>query len=321
MIDNPNPPSPRRADMHPDPRIHKALILGGGSLKGAFQAGAVKAILESGFEPDAVYGISVGSLNATFIAHEAARQQEEIGTIDWPKVGRALIEFWLFNITQPDDVAVERSRLRTGYNTILSRFDGFLDNSPIKSLISRTVDVARLRGGPLQVKVGAVDILNGDMVYADEQDEHFLDYVFASSALPFLMPAVQIGGDHRKAFMDGGLREVAPLRVAIEDGATDLVCVACHAKRIPGDAINYRGLLTLIERVKDITVNQLVNNDIAWAERFVEKEKFKGNDIHLKVIRPLDPLHLDLLQFTSEDISKLIVQGYQVATEALRVRH
>ena len=170
----------------------------------------------------------------------------------------------------------------------------------------------------MRVKVGAVDILNGDMVYADAENEHFLDYVFASSALPFLMPAVQIGGDHRKAFMDGGLREVAPLRVAIEDGATDIMCVACHAKRIPGDAVNYRNLLTLIERVKDITVNQLVNNDIAWAERYVEKEKIRGHAINLTVVRPTDPLHLDLLQFTSEDISKLLVQGYKAASEVLR---
>jgi len=318
MIDNPNPPGPKQADMHPDPRVHKALVLGGGSLKGAFQAGAVKAILESGFEPDTIYGVSVGSLNATFLANETARQEAETGLIDWPKAGRALMEFWLLNITQPEDIAVERSRLRTGYDTIMSRFDGFLDNTPIKNLIRQTVNLDRLRTGSVQVKVGAVDILNGDMVYADAQDEHFLDYVFASSALPFLMPAVQIGGDHRKAFMDGGLREVAPVRVAIEDGATQLMCVACHAKRIVGEPINYRGLLTLIERVKDITVNQLVNNDIAWAERYVEKEKFRGHDISLTVVRPTDPLHLDLQQFTSEDIGKLLVQGYQAATKVLR---
>ncbi|MCY7356028.1 MAG: patatin-like phospholipase family protein [Rudanella sp.] len=318
MIDNPNPPGLEQADMHPDSRVHKALILGGGSLKGAFQAGAVQAILESGFEPDTLYGISAGSLNATFLANETARQEAETGHIDWPKAGRALMEFWLFNITQPQDIAVERSRFRTGYDTIMSRFDGFLDNTPIKELVRRTLNLDLLRAGSVRVKVGAVDILNGDMVYADAQDEHFLDYVFASSALPFLMPAVQIGGDHRKAFMDGGLREVAPLRVAIEDGATELMCVACHAKRIVGDAVNYRSLLTLIERVKDITVNQLVNNDIAWAERYVEKEKFRGHDISLTLVRPTDPLHLDLLQFTSEDIGKLLVQGYKAATEVLR---
>jgi predicted acylesterase/phospholipase RssA len=55
----------------------RALVLGGGSLKGAFQAGAIQAILEAGFEPEAIYGISVGSLNAVFLIHEAGRQFAE----------------------------------------------------------------------------------------------------------------------------------------------------------------------------------------------------------------------------------------------------
>jgi NTE family protein len=36
------------------------------------------------------------------------------------------------------------------------------------------------------------------------------------------------------------------------------------------------------------------------------------------VIRPEVPLTLDLLSFTSEDISRLIVEGYKIGTETLR---
>lgn len=296
----------------------RALVLGGGSLKGAFQTGAIQAILESGFEPEAIYGISVGSLNATFLAHEAGKQFVETGSVDWPKAGRQLLEFWIKNITKPDDVAVVRSRFMLGYNTLMSRFDGLLDNSPIQNLVTRTVSLDVLRRSPVQLRVGAVDIINGDMVYAGQQDEHILDYVFASSSLPFLMPAVAIGGDHRRAFLDGGLREVAPLRIAIEDGATEIVCVACHAKRVFNEHMNYRSLLTLVERVKDITVNQIVNNDIAWAERFVEREKSHGRTLDLTVVRPETPLRLNIMKFTSDDIGQLVVQGYKAATHVLR---
>lgn len=309
------------SDVHSSPlptSCGRTLVLGGGSLKGAFQCGAVLAILENGFQPESIYGISVGSLNATFLTHEANRQRAATGQIDWPKVGRHLLEFWVRNITKPDDVAVLRSRLMTGYNTLMSRFDGYLDNSPLQNLIRQHIDVGTLRQGPIKLKVGAVNIIEGDMVYVDADDEHFLDYVFASSSLPFLMPAVQIGGDHRKAFLDGGLREVAPLREAIDDGATELVCVACHAKRVFNEAFNYRNLLNLMERVKDITVNQIVNNDIAWAERFVEREKLRGHAFSLTVVRPTEPLSLNLQQFDSGDISRLIVQGYEAATAILR---
>ncbi|GAB3703518.1 patatin-like phospholipase family protein [Spirosoma flavus] len=321
MIDNPIPPVPQPAVVPPATiPSQKALVLGGGSLKGAFQVGAVMALFESGFVPEYLYGISVGSLNATFIAHEAARQHTESGQINWEKVGKHLIEFWIRNITKPDDVAVIRSRFRMGYNTIMSRFDGLLDNSPIQNLIRSNVDLEVIKNGPLKLKVGAVDIIEGDMCYADVHDPNFLDYVFASSSLPFLMPAVQIGGDHRRAFLDGGLREVAPVRVAIEDGATDIACVACHARRIYNEKFNYRNLLNLMDRVKDITVNQLVNNDIAWAERFAEREKLHGRNLNLTVIRPTEPLFLNLMKFNSDDIGRLIVMGYQAGTELLKTK-
>lgn len=318
MINNPVPPLPHPTAVLPEIRPSKALVLGGGSLKGAFQAGAVMALFESGFVPNQLYGISVGSLNATFIANESARQFAENSKIDWEKVGKQLIEFWIRNITKPDDVAVIRSRFRLGYNTIIRRFDGLLDNAPLKTLIQNHVDLETIRKGPLKIKVGAVDIIEGDMRYADEQDPNFLDYVYASSSLPFLMPAIQIGGDHRRAFLDGGLREVAPLRVAIEDGATDIACIACHARKIYNEKFNYRNLLNLMDRVKDITVNQLVNNDIAWAERFAEREHLHGRNLHLSIIRPTEPLYLNLMKFTSEDIGRLIVMGYQAATDALK---
>lgn len=296
----------------------RTLVLGGGSLKGAFQCGALMAVLENGFKPEAIYGISVGSLNATFLAHEANRQHAETGHIDWVKVGRSLLEFWLRNITKPDDVAIVRPRFLTGYNTLISRFDGFLDNTPLHNLVRQHIDLAVLRGGPIKLKVGAVNVVEGDMVYVDPSDEHFLDYVFASSSLPFLMPAIQIGNDRRKAFLDGGLREVAPLREAIDDGATELMCIACHAKRVFNETFNHRNLLNLMERVKDITVNQIVNNDIAWAERFADREKLRGHTVNLTIIRPTEPLRLNLQKFTSDDISRLIIQGYQAATDVLR---
>ncbi|QIP16769.1 patatin [Spirosoma aureum] len=321
MINNPVPPVPHPTAVSSEVKPIKALVLGGGSLKGAFQAGAVMALFESGFVPDQLYGISVGSLNATFIANETARQYAESGHIDWEKVGKYLIEFWIRNITKPDDVAVIRSRFRLGYNTLIRRFDGLLDNSPIKNLIRSHVDLDAIRKGPLKIKVGAVDIIEGDMRYADAQDPDFLEYVYASSSLPFLMPAVQIGGDHRRAFLDGGLREVAPLRVAIEDGATDIACVACHARKIYNEKFNYRNLLNLMDRVKDITVNQLVNNDIAWAERFADREKLDGRKLQLTIIRPTEPLYLNMMKFTSDDIGRMIVSGYQAGTDVLKVKN
>ncbi|MCU0338479.1 MAG: patatin-like phospholipase family protein [Spirosomaceae bacterium] len=296
----------------------KALVLGGGSLKGAYQVGVVQAALEAGFAPDMVYGISVGGLNASYMVHEAGRQFIEQKNIDWPRISRQLIEFWVKNITKPQDIALIRSRFTLGVDTLMSRFDGLLDTTPLHTLIRQHLNEFVLKNSPIKLKVGAVDIVNGDMVYATPQDEYFLDYVLASSSLPMIMPPIHIQGHRRSAYLDGGLRVVAPLKAALQDGATDIVCVACHTEKIYNEPVNYRNLLKLIERMKDINVNQIVNSDIAWAENYVEKENLKGRQLHLRVIRPEEPLKLDMLNFTSEDIVRLIVLGYKIGHQALK---
>jgi NTE family protein len=296
----------------------KALVLGGGSLKGAFQAGVVQAILEAGFEPEMIYGISVGSLNASYLVNEAGKQAIEHQKIDWPKISRQLIEFWVKNITKPEDIAIVRSRITLGIDTLMSRFDGLLDTTPLRTLIHKNVDEFILKTSPVKLKVGTVDVVSGKMVYATPENEHFLDYILASSSLPTLMPSVHIKGQRKAAFLDGGLRVVAPLKAALEDGATEVVCVACHAEHIYDEPLNYRNLLKLIERVKDINVNQIVNSDIAWAQSYVEKEGLKGRSLNLTVMRPHEPLHLDMLKFNSDDIVRLIVQGYKTGFEYIQ---
>ncbi len=57
----------------------KALVLGGGSLKGAWQVGVIHAILDTGFRPEMIYGISAGALNGSFMVNEASKQVIENG--------------------------------------------------------------------------------------------------------------------------------------------------------------------------------------------------------------------------------------------------
>ncbi|MBU1821822.1 MAG: patatin-like phospholipase family protein, partial [Bacteroidetes bacterium] len=209
----------------------KALVLGGGSLKGAFQVGAIKAVLEDGFEPEMVYGVSVGALNSTYLVNGAGRDHLEKEQIDWPLLGHQLMSLWIKNIRHPQDVAILRSRVSMGVNTLLSRYDGLLDPTPLHNLMRRNVDQFTLRNSPVRIKVGAVNITTGELVFASPDDEYFMEYVRASSSLPMLMPAVPIGGLTEK-FLDGGLRVVAPIHQAIQDGAREIVLIACHAKQL-----------------------------------------------------------------------------------------
>lgn len=291
----------------------KALVLGGGSMKGAFQVGAIQSVLENGFDPDMVYGISVGALNTTFLANEIGRQYSEEGKISWPLAGRKLLEFWVKNITQPQDISTLRSRVMLGMNTLMSRFDGLVDPAPLHLLIRKNVKDKYLKHTPVKVKVGAVNVQSGEIKYVSPQEPHFLDFVRASSSIPMLMPAIAIGN---QMYLDGGLREVAPIRQAIADGATEIVIIACHSPHLyqPED-MNPQNLITLVERVRDITINEYANSNIIWAESYVDRSILRGVPMKLTVIRPTSPLVLDMQHFNSEDISRLIIEGYRVAVE------
>ncbi|MCF0073129.1 patatin-like phospholipase family protein [Dyadobacter sp. CY261] len=293
----------------------KALVLGGGSMKGAFQVGVIQAVLENGFEPDMVYGISVGALNTTFLANETGKHKAENRKIDWPLAGRKLLEFWIKNITQPQDISTLRSRVMLGMNTLMSRFDGIVDPSPLHMLIRKHLNDDYLRNTPIQAKAGAVNIETGEMKYVSTKDPHYVDFVYASSSIPMLMPAIEIDN---QLYLDGGLREVAPIREAIDDGATEIVLIGCHSPLLyQPEGINARNLITLIERVRDITVNQIVNNNIQWAESYVDRSNLRGKPMKLTVIRPSAPLFLDLQHFNSEDISRLIIEGYRTGVESI----
>jgi len=74
-----------------------ALVLSGGSIKGAFQAGAIKTILDNDYVPSSIHGISIGSLNGAFLANKAG--QDGNGQLPWKTYAQDLQDFWFEKIT------------------------------------------------------------------------------------------------------------------------------------------------------------------------------------------------------------------------------
>lgn len=307
----------------------KALVLSGGSIKGAFQAGAVKAVIEKGFYPKILYGISVGSLNSTFINHEAGKQDLPYEQLDWINIKDNLIKFWKENVKQPSDLVNKRGYLKLIIDVLFGKFNGLTDTAPLRKMVNRVISLETLRQSKLIHRVGAVNISNGNIVYADPNvEENFIDYIIASTAIPIVMPASLIGGQADKPFFDGGLRDVAPLKVAIQNGADSIVAILCQPPQLENEPFNYQNLPKLAERMTDIMVNEIVNNDIDLlnkVNRFLPVDGSRAvagpyagkRKIKLCVIRPSKNINVDITKFTEDDITKMIELGYQTAQEAL----
>lgn len=297
-----------------------ALVLSGGSIKGAFQAGVIAEVLERGFMPDRIYGTSVGSLNGGFLADRAGRAKIHDPAPCWPEIGSALEAFWKNRITHFSVIGRRRNALELGGAILFHCFNGFLDNSRLKKLVHSELSQNALHQSPVYFSACAVNVQTGKVVYAPHTHPRILDYIIASTAIPLIMPVSWVD---RNPFVDGGIREVAPLHQAIQDGADTILCIACDPKETEPVSMDVKNPTSLMNRLMDIVVNELLNNDIDRALAINEQlSKSRGKlppflrgkrYIPIKVIRPEKPLEVELESFSPKDIAFLLALGRKSA--------
>ena len=292
----------------------KALVLSGGSIKGAFQAGALKAVLKHGFVPEFIWGVSVGALNGSFLADRAGKAG---AAPDWPAIGGEIVDFWLENIKKPGDIVEQRTKSSIAWGTLRNRFRGFVKTDRLRKLLERTVSIKDIRRSPATFYAGVVNLADGRFFNADARFANLMDYIMASTAIPVVMPSVEVEG---APLVDGGVRDIAPLRHAIAAGANEIVVVACQPEQLEASAVNPKSLFSLIDRVTDIMTDEILQNDLKMASfvnTFTQENGEPATDgpfigkrrIKITVIRPARALAIDILDFDAAAIRELIETG------------
>ena len=179
-----------------------AFVLGGGGHMGAHEVGMLGALLERGVVPDLVVGTSVGTLNGAAVAADPSTD-----TVD--RLERA----WV-NLGQ--DPVFDRSPFAGAANLVRTRTHLY-SNRPLRDLIDRALpakDFADLKV-PFQCVAACIE----------RAAEHWFtqgplaEAILASAAVPGLLPAVEIGGEH---FIDGGIVNSIPISRAVALGATEI---------------------------------------------------------------------------------------------------
>ena len=299
------------------------LVLAGGSVKGAFQAGVIKALAEKGFQPDVIYGISAGSLNAAFLVNALGQQQLAGQAISFKQAADDLWDFWETRITRPDCLSKPLSIFELGWTALTKKFKGLVSTQPLRDLMYEVISDRNLHASPVGLKIGAVNIMEGRIHYVDPSTPEFMEYLMASSAVPILMPVVKINGEDRRSYLDGGLRDVTPIRRALDDGGKNIICISCHPEAIEGGFFDSGDLLALVDRVMDIAVNEILNadlretiliNDSLPADGSVVQEgPYQGYQrVKIESIRPEQPITIDIQHFTKLDIRRMLEVGYEL---------
>jgi NTE family protein len=231
-----------------------ALILTGGGARTAYQVGVLKAISEMlprhAHSPfNILCGTSSGALNAATLAINARHFRKGV---------RYLVNIWKnfrpSDIYRTDVLGVLNNSARWFTGVFLSSLGvnrltrvSMLDNTPLRELleevlpcekIQESVDAGLLHalsitasgynsGQSVTFYQGAADIrpwVRARRIGVPTQINTV--HLLASSAIPFLFPAVRI---HREYFGDGSMRQIAPLSSALHLGATRVMVIGVGA--------------------------------------------------------------------------------------------
>lgn len=217
-------------------RKNRAVVLGGGGSKGAYQIGVWQAMREMGMDYQVVTGTSVGALNGAMMA-----QGEFDAAYDlWWNLDNGQVMEGLPPSSQ-DDPDSRLALYRAFVREMVTK--GGLDISPLEETIRRIIDEEKLRKSGVSygiVTVDMTDLAPVRMFLSEMPEGSVADYMIASaSCFPVFKPrtiqnvpsdegysddspaeiAAQAGAAMKKArFIDGGYYDNLPVELATQAG-------------------------------------------------------------------------------------------------------
>lgn len=190
--------SPAATPPPPTPPREVVVFSGGGSL-GAAQVGATQALLEAGIVPDAVVGVSVGAINAAYVAVDPTAER----MVELESIWRSMTRHEVF----PDRGFSVARRLATRSNYLYSPVG-------MRSLLEQCVPLADLSQTAIPCHVVTTDLIAGLPTWWTSGNP--VDVLAASACLPGLFPPVELDG---RLHVDGGVSCPVPTQHALDLGA------------------------------------------------------------------------------------------------------
>jgi NTE family protein len=195
----------RRALVRRRPRT--AFVLAGGGARGAAQVGMLQALVRRGIVPDAVYGASVGAINAAGFAGDPTVAGVEHMAERWRAITR-------------DDV-FPQGRFPSPWRFFQQRESAF-PNDGVRRIIQGGLRFENIEDSPVHLEVVATSLHDGRTKWFTSGQAE--DAILASTALPALFPPVTVDGER---FIDGGVVDNVPIGRAMAEGAERVFVLLC----------------------------------------------------------------------------------------------
>lgn len=277
--------------------MKRALVLSGGGSRGAYQVGAIKALFEAGRTYDTVHGISVGALNASWIAMHSPEEQ--------PHSIKGLLNIWN-NINTSDDIFIRWNPIKP-LNYLYSMWKGSLHSGqPLKRLVDTFLDRSKMIASGVKLTIGCVNLNTSEYTVIDGKNPHIKEFILASSHLPLVFEPIVLDGEK---WVDGGIRHQIPIYEALKERPDEidviLTCpISIRDRILP--ATNLTSAPRVALRASEILSDQVYLMDCYTVLRAAKTLE----NVKIKVFIPTVSPNENSMDFAKEKIQAGIKLGY-----------
>lgn len=275
----------------------RALVLSGGGSRGAYQVGAIQALLEAGRKWDTVHGISVGALNASWIAMHSPIEQ--------PHSINGLLEIWN-NINTSDDIYTRWNPVKP-INYLYSMWKGSLHSGqPLKNLVDKFLDKQKIVSSGVKLTVGCVNLNTTEYTVIEGDNPAIKEFILASSHLPLVFEPMELYGEK---WVDGGIRHQIPIYEALKERPDEIDVIltspiAIKDRMLP--ATNLTSAPRVALRASEIMSDQIYLMDCYTALRAARTLQ----NVKINMFIPSVSPNQNSMDFNKEKIQAGIKLGY-----------
>lgn len=316
----------------------RALVLSGGGALGAFEAGVIQALNDKGHQFDLICGTSIGAINASLVCQDKIGDLTAL----WQNISKYNViqytEPVQYAIMMLDEIEkVERGNvfglipmferwMQIGSKKALLASRGFVKPDSIEQILAEHLDFNAMKRSLIvtatNLTYGSSDAFFafvgancndiqqsfvkafGGAGHALSTTDNFREAVRASATIPgFFEPVtLNLGTEGEKDFVDGGVANNIPVRLAAMAGAKEIWVVLLQPEQLATPAYTTNTLPEIGLAAYTVVQQQLLQLDMEIAS---------AGGVDIRPIRPSSPLTVSLLGFDDQNaINSAFQQGY-----------
>ena len=257
--------------------MKRAIALGAGGARGAYQIGAWKALRELGVDYDIVVGSSIGSVNGVAMVqddYDLALDLWKNISVDKIFAGDVDLDF------EPQDIIGSTGKLVSLLIKILTNKG--LDISPFLDLLNDIVDEEKVRASAREFGIVAlrVPLIKGMEITKEKMKVGYMaKYILASSSAFPVFPVCEVDGNK---YIDGGYYDSLPINFARNLGAEEVVAIdvslsTTHEEELSSNDVIYIKSAWSLGPFLDFDNESIMRNmDLGYNDTMKAYGKYRG---------------------------------------------